>query len=220
MLTAEYNDHANTSTLWYCPDCGTPHQSDVIYEAPASDSSSVGSNYSSLSEGEPLSTDASTQNATTAFSDTSIYSVGSPAAVYSPIARNQYISTARKSLRLLTINFQSIRKKGRNIDLLVETTKPDVILGTETWLSQDMPSSYFFNPALGYKVYRRDRPQDPHDGVLLAVKDDIEVLDVERHKELELITDIIKVGKKKMILGSYYRPPDKTDEDYLTSVQS
>ena len=83
-----------------------------------------------------------------------------------------------------------------------------------------VPSSYFFNPALGYKVYRLDRPQDPHGGVFLAVKDDIEVLDVERHKELELIIGTIKVGKKKMILGSYYRPPDKTDEDYLTSVQS
>ena len=220
MLTAEYNDLANTSTPWYCPDCGTPHQSDVIDEAPASDSSSVGSKYSSFSEGEPLSPDASSHNSTTAFSDTSIHSVDSPAAASSPKARNQYITTARKSLRLLTINFQSIRKKGRNIDLLVETTKPDVILGTETWLSQDIPSSYFFNSALGYKVHRRDRPQDPHGGVLLAVKDDIEVLDVERHKELELITGTIKVGQKKMILGSYYRPPDKTDEDYLTSVQS
>ena len=139
MLTVEYNDLANTS--WYCLNCGTPHQSDVIYEAPASDSSSVGSNYSSLSEGEPLSPDASTHNSTTAFSDTSIHSMGSPAAASSPKARNQYISTARKSLRLLTINFQSIRKKGRNIDLLVETTKPDVILGTETWLSLHHTSS-------------------------------------------------------------------------------
>ena len=183
MLTAKYNDLANTSTPWCCPDCGTPHQSDVIYEAPASGRSSVGSNDSSLSEGEPLSPDASTHNSTTAFSDTSIHSMGSPAAASSPKARNQYISTARKSLKLLTINFQSIRKKGRKFDLLMETTKPDVILGTETWLSQDIPSSYFFNPALGYKVYRRDRPQDPLVGVLLVVKDDIEVLDVERHKE-------------------------------------
>ena len=85
---------------------------------------------------------------------------------------------------------------------------------------EDMPSSYFFNSSLGYKVYRRDTPQDPHGGVLLAVIDDIEVLDIDKHKELELITGCIKIGKQKMILASYYRPPDKSDEDYVSSVQT
>jgi hypothetical protein len=26
-------------------------------------------------------------------------------------------------------------------------------------------------------------------------------------------------GKKKMLVGAFYRPPDKTDEDYLNKVK-
>ena len=78
--------------------------------------------------------------------------------------------------------------------MLVESTKPDIIIGTETLLSDEIQSTYFFNPSLGFKVYRRDRPNDPHGGVLLAVKKNIEVLDVYRHKELELILGTIQVG--------------------------
>ena len=103
---------------------------------------------------------------------------------------------------------------------MVESTKPDVILGTDTWLSDGIHSSYVFKPALGYNVYRPYRPQEPYGGVLLAVKDGIEVLDIERNREFELITGTIKVGKKKMILASYYRPPDKTYDFYLAAVQT
>ena len=102
--------------------------------------------------------------------------------------------------------------------MLVESTNPDVIIGTETWLSDDIKSTYFFNPALGFKVYRRDRPSDPHGGVLLAVKSDIEVLDIESHSTLELLSGTIRVGQKKMVLAAYYRPPDKVDPDYLQEV--
>lgn len=85
------------------------------------------------------------------------------------------------SLRILNVNFQSVRTKGRNIDALVESTNPDFIIGTETWLSPEIQSSYFFNPILGFKVYRRDRPGDPHGGVMIAVKNDIKVLDITSH---------------------------------------
>lgn len=90
----------------------------------------------------------------------------------------------KKALRILTINFQCIRKKGRNVDVLVNSTKPDIILGPETWLSDEIRSLYIFNSSLGYRVHRRERPHDPHGGVLLAVKDNIEVLELESHKEL------------------------------------
>ena len=56
--------------------------------------------------------------------------------------------------------------------------------------------------------------------MLIAVKNDIEVLDVQPHKQLELITGTIKIGKKRMVLSSYYRPPDKVDENYLDIVTS
>ena len=68
----------------------------------------------------------------------------------------------KRNLHILNMNFQSVRNKGRNIDVLVETSNTDIILGIETWLSEDIQSSYFFNPKLGHTVHRRDRPNDPH----------------------------------------------------------
>ena len=87
------------------------------------------------------------------------------------------------------INFQSVRKKGKIIDVLVESTHPDIILGTETWLSGDIPSTYFFNPQLGYTVHRHDRPNDPHGGVLIAVKNDLELTNIQKGKEVELMQE-------------------------------
>ena len=118
------------------------------------------------------------------------------------------------------INFQSVRKKGKNIDVLVESTHPDIIFGTETWHSGDIPSTYFFNPQLGYTVHRHDRPNDPHGGVLIAVKNDLELTNIQKGKEVELIAGTVNISKtKKMLLCSYYRPPDKTSEEYLNMVK-
>ena len=109
--------------------------------------------YSEVSDGEP---------SMPIRQELSVNSLGSLEAQSSPKASVPHQKpTVRKNLRLLNVNFQSIRSKGRNVDMLVESTKPDVIIGTETWLSEDIKSTYFFNPTLGFMVYRRDRPNDP-----------------------------------------------------------
>jgi hypothetical protein len=43
------------------------------------------------------------------------------------------------------------------LDILLDTTKPDVIIGTETWLDPTI-SSYEYFPQDQYTVYRTDRP--------------------------------------------------------------
>ena len=216
MLTAEYEELENSSAPWYCPSCGSPHHSVVAYNAP--DIDSIGSMYSEVSDGEP-STSNRQELSGSSFANSSLNSLGSPVAQSSPKASEPHQKpTVGKNLRLLNINFQSTRSKGRNVDMLVESTKPDVIIGTEKWLSEDIKSTYFFNPTLGFKVYRRDRPNYPHSGVLLAVKSDIEVLDIHLHSTLELLSGNIKVGQKKMVLTAFYRPPKKVDAAYLQKV--
>ena len=112
-----------------------------------------------------------------------------------------------------------MRKKGKNIDILVESTHPDIILGTETWLSEDIPTSHLINLSPGYSVHRHDILTDPHGGVLISVKNDLELTNVQTSKELELITGTISIAKtKKMLLCSFYRPPDKTSVEYLKKV--
>ena len=67
---------------------------------------------------------------------------------------------------MLIVNFQSIRNKTPYINVLIETSNPDIIIGTETWTNKDMLSSEFF-PG-NYSVYRMDRGTDSYVGVLVA----------------------------------------------------
>ena len=39
----------------------------------------------------------------------------------------------------------------------VDSYKPEIIVGTETWLTPDMYDSEYLPPELGFTVYRRDR---------------------------------------------------------------
>ena len=113
----------------------------------------------------------------------------------------------------------SARKKCKNIATLLETVCPDIILGTETWLSPDICSSEIFDECLGYDVHRNDRPDNPHGGVLIAAKKDLELQEIKCSKDLELISGTVKISKqKKMVISSYYRPPNQSDESYLNKA--
>ena len=52
----------------------------------------------------------------------------------------------------------------------MELTKPDIIVGTETWLINEMFDIEFFPPELGFTVYRRDRVGQKGDGVIILVR--------------------------------------------------
>lgn len=43
---------------------------------------------------------------------------------------------------------------------MIVSTKPDVILGTDTWLSDKICTAEVFPPELGYDVIRRERERD------------------------------------------------------------
>ena len=87
--------------------------------------------------------------------------------------------------------------KCKNIATLVETVCPDIILGTETWLSPDISSSEIFDECLGYDVHRNDRPNNPHEEVLIAGKKDLELHDINCSKDVELITGTVKISNRK-----------------------
>ena len=183
-LSKKLQNSINSSSilLLYCPRCDSLNRSTIIYDVPilpnhashsSLNSSAMINSTRSTSVSDPRSSISSipSEDPQADLSNSTFSNIGSPVQASSPKpaqqARNRNI---KKSLRILNINFQSARKKSKYISTVIETTKPDIILGTETWLSDDIRSSEVFDSNLGFEVHRNDRPSNPHGGVLIAVK--------------------------------------------------
>jgi len=63
---------------------------------------------------------------------------------------------------------------------------PDVITGTETWLDGQVASYQILPNDLGYDIQRRDRPGDPHGGVVIAAKQHLLLQDILVYKSDKL----------------------------------
>ena len=72
----------------------------------------------------------------------------------------------RANMKILNVNFQSVKNKKEEIGNLIDSVDPCVIIGTETWLNSRIHSSEIF-PS-NYEVIRHNR-QDGYGGVLLAI---------------------------------------------------
>ena len=69
-------------------------------------------------------------------------------------------------------------------------------------------------------MQRRDRPKEAHGGVLIAAKRCFMLSNIYCAQD-ELISGVIKLDRNKFLtVVSYYRPPNRTDNDYMCSTMS
>jgi len=130
MQTKSYLEHANDSAIaWDCIMCNCPNYSTFCY-----------------------SLVFSTSNQFSLLSNTSINSTTpgdiKPLHTSTPERKTQKKKeqdvSNMKTIRILNINFQSIRNKQGELINLIDSTKPDVIFGTETWLDPSIKDAQFF----------------------------------------------------------------------------
>ena len=124
-----------------------------------------------------------------------------------------------QSLRTLTINFRSIRNKKQEFWNLLESTSPDIILGSETWLNPSIYNSEICPPT--FDIYRKDRP-DGWGGVLVAVRKTLISHQIQTNPDAEAVLVSIQTKNKssRLIVGSLYRPPSATSQQYTESLLS
>ena len=127
----------------------------------------------------------------------------------------------KKTLQILTINFQSLWNKREELVAICEKSNPDIIIGCETWLGSDVKDSELLIDDR-YDLYRRERGQiRSHGGVLMAVRKDIRSEIIQKGKNNESI--FVKIGTKgeEEIFGAVYRPPNSswlTNESLVKDV--
>ena len=108
-------------------------------------------------------------------------------------------------LRVLNINFQSIKMKQCRLSNVLESVKPDIVIGTETWLDNSIKDSEIF-PS-GYRIHRKDRKTGNGGGILIAAKEEFNSEDVpELDTDCEIIWTSLKlIGNGTVYLCSFYR---------------
>ncbi|XP_030834551.1 uncharacterized protein LOC115921326 [Strongylocentrotus purpuratus] len=140
----------------------------------------------------------------------------------SPTYKKRSLSCEKED-KILTVNFQSARNKREEIHNPIDSSDPDIILGTETWLNSNIHIAKLFPPS--YELIRNDR-SDGYGGVLIALKKEIifERLPSTPDANVEAIFIKISLPKKNfLIVGALYRPPSSTPkymEDLCQSVES
>ena len=182
---------------WICCTCGLPNFSSSLFDLDTS----------RISTSNPYSTLDTTQRS----------DIGSPIAASSPkpSKTHRLSQSNRRPLKSLVVNCQSLRSKNRQAELhsVLESVKPDVVFGTESWLDNSILSSEVFPE--NFTVYRKDRANDPHGGVFLLVDSSLisseePSLDIESS---ELVwAKICSAGSKDLLLCSFYRPPSGNSE--------
>ena len=207
MESKEYKDLGNCSAVWLCNNCGLLNISPTISHYDIEVSNTF----------EPL---GQSHNSSSSFSET-FSNIGEPSHTSSPQPKDSgKRKPDRQMLKILNVNCQSLPAKRESFFCLIEEQKPDIIVGTESWLSSHHSDNECF-PTDHYTVIRRDRGGNVRGGgVFIAAKNDLIVV---REDTLETNCEILwcslkLASSKTLFIGAYYRPHEG-DAESLAELQ-
>jgi len=99
---------------------------------------------------------------------------------------------------------------------LIDSNKPHIIFGTETWLSQSIHNNEIIPDDLNYSIYRKDR-EDSHGGVMIAVLKSIPSLHLPNLNTLcEILWVKLSFNTSKDVYAAVFYRPHLSD---LASVE-
>ena len=111
-------------------------------------------------------------------------------------------------LRILIMNCQSVKNKKAELHTIIDSAKPDIILGNESWLTHDIKNSEIFPDS--FDAIRKDRVDDAHSGVFIAFRRDLLCTEtLELGTECEIVwckLNIIGCRTLSMTCGSVLSP--------------
>ncbi|CAC5409548.1 WIF1 [Mytilus coruscus] len=120
----------------------------------------------------------------------------------------------------------SIKNKKPEVDIFTNTTQPDIIIGTETWLDPKTLSYEYFSKDQ-YTVLRKDRPPNKkgqcHEGILIAISNIFlctEIKELDTGCEMIWLELLISNALKCYICAYRPQPDDYTSLDLLNESLS
>ena len=109
-------------------------------------------------------------------------------------------------LRILIVNCQSVKNKKAELYTVIDSAKPDIIIGNASWLTLDIKNSEIFPNS--FDAVRKDRASNADGDVFNTFKCDLlctETLEMDTNCETVWCKMNI-IGRRTLHLGSFYRP--------------
>jgi len=201
-----YQNLNNSNVSWICWHCGLPNFNSSLFHTTFDSSNYDSSNY--YSPIDNLQDDSINFHPLT---------TSSPIKTVKAPAHKSKTNTSKfvNNLKILNINCRSVCNKSIELRNLLETTKAEIIIGTESWLNPSIQSSEIFSSNMN--VFRKDR-SSKGGGVFIAVSDKlIASLQTQLDTDCEIIWVKIEIsGSKSSYIGAYYRP----NENDLKSLEN
>ncbi|XP_049529012.1 uncharacterized protein LOC125947774, partial [Dermacentor silvarum] len=118
-------------------------------------------------------------------------------------------------LSVLLVNCRSIKNKVDSFISLVATVKPQIVMGTESWLDKTITNVEIFPP--GFTVYRNDR-HGHGGGVFILISNALSSTQILFENDSESVWCLVKLPKgNNVVYGTFYRPPGSSDSFGLLS---
>ena len=137
---------------WTCPQCGIPNFSSALFDLHSSsiDDTNIYSALGTLPD-TPVEQDTGSNHSS------SFSSPGTPQAASSPKTRAKPAKFGKPPLRVVLVNCRSIKNKKSTFHTMIDSIKPDLILGTESWLTPQHKTSEYFPQH--FNTYRKDQDE-------------------------------------------------------------
>ncbi len=191
---SSYSQLGSSDVAWTCLTCDGPNYSSILFDLHGVASEN---RYHSLIDSSIMSIDSLNSQ-----------DLAEPRFTSSPEKPKPKPACNSRPLRILNINCQSLVNKKGPFYNLIDSTKPDVIIATETWFNSNIGDAEYFSSQ--YYVHRRDRgAENPGGGVLIAVNSMYlssreELLETGAAETLWCKLNI--KGCKTLYIGACYRP--------------
>ena len=189
-----YEDLGTSDMTWHCVVCGNPNYSNIAFD--------LYSLHNETSTKEP-SLMANPNNTT--IPPLSPDGNFKPIHASTPTRASLQDKFNTRPIRLLNVNFRSVIGSKPELLNLIDSLRPDIIIGTETWLDKTIKNEEFM-PS-NYCVHRKDRNREGG-GVLIAVRSEMQsTVNNELDTDCEILwAKIMTEDKRNLHVCAYYRP--------------
>ena len=160
MSSEVYTTLEDNNVTWICCGCGLPNFASSLFSCRSTILSNSFSTLSSIDSEEELLSPIATSSPAHVTSRSRLNSgthTGERRRKWSEKPTNCSLNRPKSSgqMKIMVINFQSVKNKVAELAICLDNHKPDILIGTESWLFEGISNSEIF-PA-DYTVVKNKR---------------------------------------------------------------